>query len=438
MSSLIQYRSLFSVKLLHEYYLPLDPTLFQGIPTEQQDLIAERQKRDYRVSRDFDLAPTNDCRTILENLRFIFKQNNFGFNVACQANAMGDGTFVPFTPLDDAFNLRFTLDLKNSQIYNFTNLQLGKNVENRDRYIYYFSNRTNNFSSPDLCYLSRPMAVFDNTSAYEAGEIILDLSDLSNPVILEALEDNGPGSFNSSLWQQILADIDPLPQFVTREDLIMLRPCIFKHQVESAGSENLVFLIRDRDGAIQRTLNFQTTESGTPLVECELNLSGLPYAYYILEVRDSVGTVFADLGFPFYLDDQLYNQHPFGLIECFFEPDDSLGEYGWLDQDNENRLLSPIYIVRWKNRSTFWRYYFSDAPSFTSSQVTVYEQPPGSPIDRILVSNQPLGLTQFSRQLEIEIGGDTYFLPNPDVVTIYPENNRLYSEINMGGGLGPP
>ena len=77
-------------------------------------------------------------------------------------------------------------------------------------------------------------------------------------------------------------------------------------------------------------------------------------------------------------------------------------------------------------------------PTFTASQLEVFEPTPGNPIDQILVSNQPLGLTQFGRRLEMDVSGESVFLPNPGVFSIFPENGRIYSEINLGGGLGPP
>lgn len=438
MGSLIQYRPLFTTKLLQEYYLSGDSALYQGIPPDQQTLIAERQKKNYRVYRDFDITPVKDTLRSLRDLRLIFKQNNFGFSVASEVLSIGNGDFVPFIPLNEPFCLRFAVSVRNQNIFNLTNLRLGKNNENKDHFLYYFSNRVNNFSAPDTLYLSQAMPGFAPSLTYEAGETIIDSSNPANFRMLESIEDNGPAPFDNSQWQEIYKDQDPLPQFITRNDRIVLRPKIFKHNVESAAREDLGFFIRDREGTNVKTLNFNSTESGTNLSECELKLSDLPTALYILDVRDNAGILFPELGMKFFMDDELFVQRPFAMIELFHEPDGSLNEYRLLDQENGNRLLSPTYTIHMKNRSTFWRYYFSDAPSFTSSQVEVYEPSPGNPINSVLVSNKPLGLTQFSRILEIEIGGDTVFLPNPDVASIFPEGNRIYSEINMGGGLGPP
>jgi len=429
---------LFSTQLIHEYYLPRESSLYLGIPADQQQRIMDTQQNKYKVSRDFFISPTKDCRNLLDNHRLIFKQNNFGFSLACQVTGMGDGTFAPLVPLNKPFSLRFAVSLENRQMINMSNIRLEKETKNKDRFMYYFSNRADNQQGSGPLYLSRTVPDFDASYAYEAGEIVISLTDPANPVMLEAIENNGPGAFNTSKWFSIYPDLDPLPQFVTKEDRIVLRPAIFKHNVESAAKENLSFLLYNYTGEHLQTIHFTTTEPGTTLTECELRLSGFPSAYYILEVRDDTGTVIPELGLTFFMDDVLYLQRPFALIECFFEPDGSLNSYRWLDQYNENRLLSPNYTIHWKNRSTFWRYYYASAPSFASSQVEVYELTPGNPVDTILVSTQPLGLTQFSRRIEIDMGGDTFFLPNPEVASIFPDGSRIYSEINMGGGLGPP
>ncbi len=437
MGRLTQYRSLFSVRILHEYYLPVEPEIYQNIPADNLDSFQDRLHGNYNINGDFKISPTSDCNEALNNYNLVFKRNRLGCFVAGKVRSLGGGDFTSYIPMDEPETFRFTLDLGNKNLFNFTNIRLERNIESKDYFVYYFSNRANNSGAGAPLYLTRPVADFLDTYAYEAGEVILSMADPLNPVMLEALEDNGPGVFNGANWQQVYSDVDPLPQFVTNLDRIVLRPGIFKHNVELAGRERLRFVFRDRAADVVKTQEFRTTQSGTPLVECEVDLEILPDAKYTLEVQDELGTVIPQLRLEFYKDNVLFEQRPFALIECFHEPDGSLADYRVLEHDNDNRLLSPGYTIGFKNRSTFWRYHFSEAPSFTSAQMEVYETSPGNPVNEVLVSNQPLGLTQMTRQVEIDVSGESLFLPNPGVSSIYPENGRIYSEINMGGGLGP-
>ena len=342
--------------------------MYEGISQDEQERIIKKQQERYKVSRDFQIAPTRECKRSLDNHHLIFKRDNFGFFVACKVTSMGDGTFVPFIQLNESFCLRFAVNLQNQYLTNFSNLSLEKDVEKKDHFLYYFTNRANNYVPPNALYLSQPVTGFDDSSVYEAGEIIIDSTVPANPKMFEAIEDNGPAPFNDENWKQIFDDLDPLPQFVTKIDRVVLRPRIFKHNVESVAKEVLTFLIYDYDGTHLKTLNFETVEPGTPLVECELKLSDLPSACYSLEVKDNAGNIHPELDLGFYMDDTLFNQGPFALIECFHKPEGSLEKYRWLDHNNDNRILAPNYTIHWKNRSTFWRYYYAKAPSFTSSQ----------------------------------------------------------------------
>jgi hypothetical protein len=437
-SYLIQYRRLFTLQWLHEYYLSRESSLFQGIQADRLSRIFDKQLKDYRVSNDVEILPTRDCLNTLKNQHLIFKQDNFGFFVACKVSPISNNSFKPFVDLDEPISLRFAVNLKNPYVFNFSNTRMEKDIKNKDHFLYYFSNRANNLSGINVPYLTKPVPDFNPQYSYKAGEIFIRTAGNGNKLMFEAKEDNGPGTFKNSNWFQILKDFDPLPQFVTNLDRIVLRPKIFKHKVKSANKEKLTFLILDYDGALQKTLNFETSKAGVKLSECELDLSKLPSAYYSMQVQDETGTPIKELSLTFFMDNELFVQRPFALIECFHQPDGGLNEYKWLDQQNNDKLLSPNYTIHWKNRSTFWRYYYASAPSFASTQVKVYEHTVGNPINNILVSNEPFGLTQFGRRVEMDIDNETSFLPNPDVVSIFPENGKIYSEINMGGGLGPP
>ncbi len=438
MSNLIQYKRLFTIQWLHEYYLSRESSLFQNIQANQQSKIFDKQLKEYRVSNDFQILPTRDCKNLLKNQHLIFKRDNFGFFVACKVSQIGTDSFKPFVELDKPISLRFVVNLKNRYVFNFSNTRLEKDIKNKDHFLYYFSNRANNLLGTNKPYLTKPVPDFNPEYAYEAGEIFLRTNSNGDKLMYEAIEDNGPGIFKSSNWLRILKNLDPLPQFVTNLDRIVIRPKIFNHNVESANKEKLTFLIYNYTGVLLKTLNFKTSKVGVNLSECELNLSDLPSAYYSMIVKDESGTSIKKLNLTFFMNDELFAQRPFALIECFHQPDGSLNEYKWLDQANNDKLLSPNYTIHWKNRSTFWRYYYDSAPSFTSTQVKVYEHIAGNPINKILVSNEPLGLTQFGQRVEMDIDSETSFLPNPDVVSIFPENGKIYSEINMGGGLGPP
>jgi hypothetical protein len=432
------YRPLFSVDLPHEYYLAEESALYNGDAALQAAILGNQQ-RQYRIDRDLAIKPTAETAQILKDHNLLFKRQAGGFVVGAKVKQRLDETFVPFTVLDEPICLRFVLSVLNPQFVNFTNLRMERNPSKRDRFLYYFSNRAANVVSqapdPDLLYLSRPIPSFDSEQDYEAGEVIIDSGSM-----LEALTDlPAAPSVVLSEWQERFNGVTPLPQFVTTADRTVLRPSFFDHDVTGAAAEILIAVVRDRENNIVWTKRYQSEESGVDLERVVIDLTDLKPGLHSLRFETTTGTPFVDLALSFYLDDVLSRAGPLALIEIFHEPDGSLGDYRLFDEADSDRLLEPSYLIRWQNRSTWWRYYLpADLTTLSSTQVEAFEVSPGNTLDHILVSLAPLGLTQVGRSINATIDGEARLLPNPGPGMIYPEDGRLFSEINLGGGLGPP
>ena len=562
MSSLLQYRPLFSVEMLHDYYLSEDTELYYGDDKLRQEVLAT-QRRNFQISRDLMITPTQDCIQMLRERRLVFKQNNRGFFVGTQVvpvNSAPNAPFKPFIPLDEAIRLRFAVTAKNPYFHNMTNLRMEKEAKKRDRYMYYFSNYANNVTDHPTegtrLYLNRPVPDFDPLYRYEAGEIIIEglrmleaTTDLINiqpdpaqdtnewkeiyknthtlyrefPLfspnqtytkgdiirnaqgnLLIAVAVTTPGqSFNSTKWRAIIRNLNPLSgnssvfspskpyltgdiaivgngifsaninipgggtpfnpgqwtlirtifhhhfQFITALDRVPLRPGVFRHPVsnETAAYTAVSILVRDRENSLAGVYYFEAQDPQNPaatLESCLLELGHLSPGIYRLEVQQPDGTPIPELSLTFYLDDLLYQQGPLALIECFHKPDGSLGDYRWLDETLDNQLLQPVYRLRWKNRPTFWRYYYGAAEVFDPALSDVRPWNAGTLNPLVLITNTQRGLTQIARRVEIQLVDNSNnpteieFLPNPNTFSIFPENGRVYSEINMGGGLGPP
>lgn len=438
MRELFQYRMLFQVDMLIDYYLSEETALYQDTVDNPLEEVLQQQMNRYQLNSDFKIVPTDDTLVLLKNYRLQFKKNNRGFFVSGQVSSAGGGSFVPFIDMNESMSFRFGAYLENPYFYNFTNIRLENDLNDKDQFVYYFSNRANNVDG-GVRYLSSSMPNFDATYDYEASELFVDDSVPLNPTMFEAIESNGPGAFNAANWRQIFTGVNPLSQFVTNEDRIVLRPNVFKHDVESVGEEFIQFQLSDINGILVKSLDFLTTETGTPLTFCELDLNDLNSGYYQMTAQDDLANPLPELSLTFFMDRVLFKERPFAIIECFHEPDGSLGDYRWLDQNNQNQLLFPEFTIRWKNRSTWWRYYHETDPSIASPLLQNLDPLPNSPNNRILISTTPLALTQVGREIPVTLSnGDLRLFPNPGVQMIYPENGRIYSELNMGGGFGPP
>jgi hypothetical protein len=443
MSTAIQYRPFFSLEMLHDFYLSEDMELLGRYPEPRREELLANQYRRYQLAQDLSITPTPDCAKTLGNYRLLFKSNNRGFFVGGRVIPIAGSSpqaFTSFVPLDETITLRFVIQVKNPYFYNMTNLRMEKQAMNREHFVYYFSNRAGNTvnhpGEGDRLYLSRTLTGYNANAGYEAGEIIF----VGN-IMSEAIQDIAPGTaFNADHWKQIYTGHTPHFQFISSADRLPLRPGVFSHTVFNAVENHRVLRIRllNRDGTLLETFRFEAHDPSDPmptLRQCTLNLRSYSPGIYSLEVERANGTLIPAFSLTFYLDDLLYQQKPLALIECFHEPGAALGAYRWIDETANNRLRQPIYHLRWKSRSTIWRYYYETAPGFTSTDVAVL----AAPNDHTLMSSTPFAMSQMYRRVEINPnGGDVVLLPNPGVEAIFPENGRVFSEINMGGGLGPP
>lgn len=443
MSNLIQYKPLFELSILHDYYLSEDLDLFESKTNLRAELLAA-QAKSYKISNNIQILPTPDCKEHLKEHRLLFKPTANGFFVGARVIPFTNEKFILFKPLSIPLKLRFVVKVNNPFFFNITNLRLEKNTENQEKHIYFFTNRNKNFTpltSDTLLYLSKSVEDFNRNYDYEAGEIIIRGNDM-----WEAIEDVKPDNpFESTQWRKIYNSQSPHFQFVTRADKTVLRPKVFLHQVSSntVGLQAVRILVKDQNKTLKEDLLFEANDprdANAVLNFCKLDLSHLPSGLYYLEVEQLDGTPLFSLNKEVYLDDLLYQQSPLAIIECDHEPDGSLNEYKWLDQNDHNVLLNPKYIIRWKNRPTWWRYYYQKDENITeaSSDVAFWNPTGTNATENILMTNEPHGLTQIARRIKVRVGVETFLLPNPSVTKIFPKDGKVYSEINMGGGLGPP
>ncbi|MEM6807353.1 MAG: hypothetical protein AAF696_38480, partial [Bacteroidota bacterium] len=314
------------------------------------------------------------------------------------------------------------------------------------------------------------------TPIFLAGEMMLlsttlDPDNQANTIpatwIIEALRDNPEAPDDSSMnalhdsgWFLSQRQLAPKLSFVTDYDRISLRPKVFTLQLKNLETKILTIRLTDpfEASSSPRILwekRFESDNPGMNLRDIVLSLEKLPSGRYFMQGFDELGVSVPFLAKDIYLDTDTFSEAPLAMLELFYAPGNVLGDYKWF-HGNLGHLLEPCptYSIHWKNRSTFWRYYFKEVSQTSSVQsVGPYTSGTSTTFTNILVSPLPLGLTKMTRPVEITVdeGGSTKkkHLPNPDISMIYPVQNeiingnpqvvkKIFSEINMGGGLGPP
>ncbi len=447
-----RYAQLFDVKIEHAYHLNFGGTPHAALNDDVRDYLA----RLYSSKKTFSIFPSAETVKTLSGYRMIFKETNTGFIVAVET---GDAN-QPKVSLDARFLLRFGFSLKDKAFANYTALP------RRNDGLFSFSNNSGNTAADN--YLSRPVADFNPSKVYEAGELYLrsvppddglfqavrDTGPAVSPIVGDwveipsdtydatetytagdiVLQDysvyralvNGPGVdlSNVSDWEliRLLAN-----QYVTDDDYFTLYGERLNLDISSAAiSEASIFVYRVDTSEEIHQAQF-IAESGT-LGMLPLELVNLPAGVYRLEVRDSTDSVLSELDQEFYLDPEAINKDWFATIDI------EVGNGSFSLINGSGELLNPSYLIDFLSRSTRWRYVFPGPQTIGAGAQVVQEDLVGE----VLVTDAPRPLTLFGEGVLLQTDSiatptvlEEIILPKPKVNRIRYQESQWYSEIHL-------
>lgn len=243
------YKTLFEVKLMHEYYLTAEDgqTVFsfnnQGdrIDFLLQMFSAGRPS----LNEDLTFEFAEEMKRIYDGFSLKLLMSYSGFKIACRVNQkiLPDGTLVytPFIPLPDDFNLLIRIVKKSPRLASYTLSDVGSPVA----FNYLFSNE-NILSANVFPFLTSNISAFDATHNYTQGEIAsYGIND-----IRQYYKDAG-----GDQWQSI-----PGRTYANENDRL-LAPLRFYYTFgNTANITNAVFDLKDKDGAVLKTITVNNTD----------------------------------------------------------------------------------------------------------------------------------------------------------------------------------
>jgi hypothetical protein len=205
----IEYKILFEVRFLHDYYLTdrLGNSFFSLGEGEQSAMLEEKLRKErYDIHEAIHLLMSRRDQEFLRNHRMKMVKTPLGFFIGVQVNAekSGGGKFIyqPYIfPKQDAA-IRIGLGINNQLFSNLTNLPIS--IE--EDHLFYFTNT----GKKDKNLLSQPIAKLKKDQDYLMG----DLSMRGNHVY-KAIEKN---SGETKFWQRIEGN-----GFVHQGDLFPIR-----------------------------------------------------------------------------------------------------------------------------------------------------------------------------------------------------------------------
>ncbi len=420
--STTNYRILFEIIVLHDYYLSQpDESSFFALTSEDKQAFLQKQLEldHYNVSKDLSFTPTVPTTQMLRNHRIRFIPTNTGFflgaEVDVRRNEVGDEIYNLKVPITEPVRWQFVVGYRNTQYMNFTNQRFKTIFPAK----YLFSNK-NNAGIKEFPSLASSLPNFTEGSNYEMGELVF-VDDKINQALFKTSE-------STVGWVELGAD----HHWISESDRVLL-PLQFSFQISEPGVTSAVFTLKDilgeeintidtNDLSTRKTTSFNN-ELRTVLLDFRNTTKEIQPGEYQLEVsvNGSTPKVYA-----LHLNDDLYTGNGLGGVGIISK---SAGT-GWDILNDDSQLLyqadqHPIFEIRLKNRSTYWRYRSQTKQSLKAENEALNFL---EAVGKDLRTKTPKSLQRLT--LQFENGGGKTFLPNPAQLTIKPENDgRMYTDV---------
>ncbi|MDH7460645.1 hypothetical protein QEG73_05125 [Chitinophagaceae bacterium 26-R-25] len=427
----INYKKLFTVQLLHEYYLTdkNNTSLFDS-NLSNDDYLLEMFGLDVpSVSKNFVYEVPDMMPNIFQNYQLRIVPEYAGFSVMARVTqtTLPDQTkaYKPFVKLPDDLNIIIQLTATNQLINAVTNRRINKAIPTA----YYFTNEDLDTAKvfPELTGM---VPDHDESYSYEQGELFMDSGSIKlfyfNGTTAASLPVNG--SSYASSTDEIIAPL----QFVYKfDDSDIVTSAVFTLN-DHAGVTVRTFKIANNQPFRNVQLNFthdQSTKNGVP----EASIQVLPGSANTQENAYTLNVVVNnDKSYSHKLMFYEYRTSvPWALISikpvvaneefCLYDTD---GFIRYRKNPDGSVVSAPVYEVRVKSRNTFWRYINDENKKLDprGTQLAIdFLQAEGNN----LITKKPRDISF----LATSFGADKY-LPNPENDgRIKIENGKFYSDI---------
>jgi len=420
----ILYKRLFEVRILHDYYLSkADLTSFYELNDNEKAEFLNLSifQNEYDVQNYLEIIPSDSTQTLFRNfhLRMAISPSGFmvGVKVKTQMNEAGEEEYLPtiLTPAD-TLRLGFQLRIKDPDFNTYTNLKIRQSAPAS----YFFSN-TNTEEEKVFPSLSLPVAEYDADTTYESGEMAI-----VGDILKEALEETNSDS--DAVWRAVDGGV-----FANEQDHILL-PKVFPYTLSEA-SDATEFTLKELDGSDVKKVTFNTTGKSQTLSldfrQSALTADDEPEdiidGHYLLEISTDSSTKTV----PVYLSAELYRRANAGALVIKTDVTDPdfrvMNDDGTLitrKKADGTFVSHPVFEIRFKRRSTYWRYRSDSGGSLKAiSDTTQFLDKESG----YLVTKNLRPLTYFPTIFKNSNQADV-FLPNPNKRSVKKEAKKYFSD----------
>lgn len=423
----IIYKTLFQVRILHDYFLK-NPEDFHAISTgeQEEDQLQELYLCGYNILDALIIEPTPDCLRMMRGHHMRFRAHSAGFEVAVHVVERLQGAtkiYEPMVPLSEGLKFAFRLRLRDINFVNYTNLRVKPNLPAN----FYFSN-CREPGALNYPYLSLTNPEYASGRRYEMGEWVNvtngGVSTFQATVNVDSVTaPNGPGP-----WEAF----GSLVRYANYQDQMLLPnkfPYFFTYE-ENNPFLDAEFILTDPNSSTGDAANVQVGGTGVEAFTSHLlDFSEVPDGPYLLEVLSTNG--YADQK-EILIDSEKWDRKDFGIIDIGHQA--GLGDFRLLEAQGHLRMegsetVPPVFQIAFRNRATYWQYFFhssNDVGSIGDPDYDVFAD------DGYIVTKEPILLSYAGQQLKIVLDTNADLdLPNPTDPVIKPRPDKFYSEIYL-------
>ena len=424
------YKSLFEIKLYHEFYQTEKSgnNIFElANQTDRLDFLFKKfQSFADHINDDIDFYAPDSKENIFKDNRLKLLPTYSGCKVLAEVRAKklpsGMTTYEPITPLTDDLVIPILIHKKSSKLNEISSAKMNSFMNA----YYLFSNDAILSGNRNAPYLTADVSDFDATINYEQGE-------------LAKFGTNDIRAFYSDLsdtktWKPIAGQA-----YANENDRLLVPPNFIYNFLNANNITNATFKLKSSSGTLVQKIIVKSVNpmSKVQIVWDPKLIRMLPddlyndQLLYDLEVTNTTGYS-QNHKLVFYKNEsELRNSIGLILLKVKssingFKIIDASGKL--ISRKNQFNIIdppTPIFEINFRSKSSFWRYVNNKSKALKTGLFTDLL----NSTDGILISKIPRPLTS-NITLYQNLDSSFLYLPNPSSNSnCRIENNKIYSDI---------
>lgn len=406
------YKTLFEIKLTHEFYCTKSngDSIFDlaAQSGRMNFLLKQFTNNEQSINTDIEFKFPEELESTYSNYHLKLLTTYSGCKVAVRVNRQmlpdNSVVFQPFAAIPEDLNIYILLSKKNNLIDSYTNSVLIDTIP----FIYFFSNE-NIAGAKSFPFLTGSISTFDGTKTYNQGELALFGANDIREYYKTDLGDQ---------WSSVTGTA-----FANENDRMLVSPK-FYYSFNTTGEINeAVFTLKDKNANVIKTIS---VNSAAPIQKTLLDFSdkagiiSLPEMFafsdviYTLDVSAGNGYLHTHR---LIFSNNLYSKQNWGVINI--KPSVTNTSFNLFANDGflikrKNSLgvwdEAPVFEIPVKSRFTYWRYINEKGKELkliAALNNYLFKE------DKVLMSLKPRAIAHAHFLLTKEDGTSPKYFPNP-------------------------